>query len=264
MLLDAHAHVDEYGSQTKQALGQIRLHQIVTLAVSMDVASYKWTRKIAGSCEYIIPLFGIHPWKAPDFHDDPESLLPLINKSPLIGEIGLDHRFVKDTSAYPKQRRIFDFFMDAAARKGKIVNLHTSGAEKEIVEKLEEYPSSCSIVHWYNGPLDLIDRYLSAGAWFTIGVEVLFSGRIRQILEQIPADRLLTETDNPSGYHWLTEKTGMPVVLLDVIRKIAQIMKKEEKEVVHLVENNFKMMIRSNRHLTETWNRLENQREAGN
>ena len=252
MLVDTHVHVDEYKKNLDAALNQIRSNHILTLAVSMDTDSYETTRAVADSCDYIIPSFGIHPWKAPEFHDRLHTLDTLVREAPMIGEIGLDHRFVDDASVFPYQNKVFDYFLDAARHQKKIVNLHTSGAEQEVVEKLEEYDITQSIVHWYNGPLKLIDRYLSTGSYFTIGVELLFSPRrFQTILDAIPNDRLLTETDNPGGYKWLCGDIGMPEILKQVITQIAGYKEMSKVELNLLVVKNFKTIIGNHPDLVE-------------
>ena len=243
MLLDAHAHIDEYGENLDAALDQIRTNQIFTLAVSMNPDSYRRTCDIANSCDFIIPSFGIHPWRASKFYDKLDQFTSVAEQSPMIGEIGLDHRFVDDLSSFPHQNKVFDYFLDVASKHEKIINLHTSGAEREVVEKLEKFRIPRSIVHWYNGPLELIDRYLSAGAWFTIGVELLFSNGISTILDAIPNDRLLTETDNPGGYKWLCGEAGQPDLIKKVISKIAQHKGMGEAELNALISSNFRTLI---------------------
>ncbi len=258
MLLDAHVHIDEYKKDLNTALDQIRSHQIVTLAVSMDIDSYMTARVVADSCDYVIPSFGIHPWKALAFHDRLDTLGALVKDTPMIGEIGLDHRFVDDPSFFPYQNMVFEYFLDAAMHHRKIVNLHTSGAEHEVVEKLEEYHITQSIVHWYNGPLELIDRYLSSGSYFTIGVELLFSPRrFQTILDAIPNDRLLTETDNPGGYKWLSGDIGMPEILNEVISQIARYKKMDKVELNSMVTKNMKTMIGNHPDLVEKMRYLD-------
>ena len=258
MLLDAHAHIDEYRNNLKTALDQIRDNQIITLAVSMDVDSYRRTQFIADSCDYIIPSFGIHPWKAPEFHDKLDTLVDLVTETPMIGEIGLDHRFVDDPSLFPYQEKVLDYFLEAASRNGKIVNLHTSDAEHDVVAKLEEFHISKSIVHWYNGPLELIDRYLSTGSYFTIGVELLFSpDRFQAILDAIPNDRLVIETDNPGGYKWLCGDIGMPDILNEVLTQTARYKKLDEPELNLIITKNIKTIIANHPDLVERMRYLD-------
>ncbi len=98
-------------------------------------------------------------------------------------------------------------------------------------------------------PLNLISRYLSAGAYFTIDVGLLFSDRIRKILDVIPDDRLLTETDNPGGYKWLTRETGKPEHLKDMISTLADYRNLGESEVISLVTDNFQHLINQHDYL---------------
>jgi Tat protein secretion system quality control protein TatD with DNase activity len=52
----------------------------------------------------------------------------------MIGEIGLDHHFIDDRSQYDAQLKVFEFFLSVAKEQKKIVNLHTKGAEREIID----------------------------------------------------------------------------------------------------------------------------------
>lgn len=259
MLVDAHTHIDQYGDDLELALEEIRTKKIYSVSVSMDIPSYHRTKAIAGSCPYILPSFGIHPWRAPDFEGELTLLDSLIEEAPMIGEIGLDYYFEENSDHYPKQRLLFEYQLHQAAKHGKIVNLHTKGAEKEIVEKLEETGIRRSIIHWYSGPLDLIDRYLTAGAYFTIGVELLFSDHIRCVLEAVPNNRLLTETDNPTGYEWLAGKRGMPSILEKVVHEIAVQKKLTDSEVISLVSDNFETLISETPSVKEQWLKVASQ-----
>lgn len=219
--IDAHAHLDHYGDLLPAALEEIAHHRILTVSVSMDVDSYRQAQAIAGRSPYVLATFGIHPWKAPLFADNLPALDGLIAASPMLGEIGLDTYWVEDPAHYPAQWRVFEHFLAAARDQDKIVNLHTKGAEREVLDLLRSYQVRRAIVHWYSGPLDVLDELLAWGAYFTVGVEVLHSETIRTIARRIPPERLLTETDNPGGWDWLVGEPGMPGLVKDVTRALA-------------------------------------------
>lgn len=246
MLLDAHTHIDMYpdddGSLTA-VLAQLIQHRIFTLSVSIDVPSYQRARQIAAQAPTIIPLFGIHPWEAHRYADKLPSLAPLMAETPLFGEIGLDFHFFKEPAHQAQQRTVLDFFLDAAASQQKIVNLHVLGAENEVLAQLETFRPPTPIVHWYAGPRSLIERYLAAGAYFSFGVELLFSERIERLLTAVPPHRLLTETDNPTAYSHFAHQPGTPDLLPKIIAKIAQVRQMTEAEVVALVAENFGRLI---------------------
>jgi TatD DNase family protein len=223
MLVDAHAHIDHYTTGLAEALAQISEHHILTLAVSMDVASYAKTIEIARYCKYLIPTFGIHPWEAFRYHDRLDEIEPYLKTTPLVGEAGLDFHWVEDRSRYPSQMAVFEHQCAWARRLSKPMNLHTKGAEREVLEAIVSFNLVNPIIHWYSGPLELIGPYLGAGCYFTLGVEVLSSERIQEIARVVPADRVLLETDNPGGYEWLTKQVGMPAILLDVFAAVPRL-----------------------------------------
>src|SRR2546428_796495 len=137
MLIDAHVHLDRYGEDLSGALNEIKKHHVFTVAVAMDVSSYKRSLEIGDTCELVLPTFGIHPRRAPEYADRLTELRPFIEQSPAIGEIGLDFHWVKDASQYPAQLKVLEYFFAAAREQKKIVNLHTKGGEKKILDLLE-------------------------------------------------------------------------------------------------------------------------------
>lgn len=243
MLIDAHVHLDKYGPDLNEALQEIRTRHIFTIAVAMDVPSYKRSLEIGEDCELVLPTFGIHPRRAPEYADRLSELSPLIEQSPAIGEIGLDFHWVKDSSQYPAQIKVLEYFLAAAREQKKMVNLHTKGAEKRILDLLERYDIERSIIHWYSGPLDILRRLIEFGAYFTVGVEVSYSETIQAVAREIPDHLLLTETDNPGGLKWLKEVVGMPRHVQDVIDVTAGVRSSAPESVARIVERNFLRMI---------------------
>jgi TatD DNase family protein len=239
MLIDAHAHLDKYGDDLGAALEEIEKHRIFTWAVSMDLPSYRRNLEIGARCPLALPTFGVHPKRAPDYVSRLAELNPWIERSPAIGEIGLDFYWIGDSSQYPAQRKVCEYFLAAAREQKKIVNLHTKGAEKEVLDLLERYGIERAIVHWYSGPLDILRALGDYGAYFTVGVEVLASDKIRDIARAVPLGQLLTETDNPGGLKWLNGTLGMPKIILEAIEEIAAIKQETSEAIVRAVEENF-------------------------
>ncbi len=223
MLVDAHVHIDKYAGQLNEALSQIAAHHILTVCVSMDIPSYLRAKEISASSKFLVPTFGIHPWEAEHYCKKLDLLDAYLEQTPIIGEAGLDFVWVSDRKLDPCQRAVFRYQCQWAQRLSKKMNLHTKGAEHEVLQTLSEFGLRGSIIHWYSGPLELIDAYLAIGCYFTIGVEILTSPVIEKIARQIPIDRILLETDNPGGYEWLTKRIGMPAILLDVLDKVARV-----------------------------------------
>jgi TatD DNase family protein len=242
MLIDAHAHLDKYGADLDGALAEIERHGVFTWAVSMDLPSYRRNLEIAALSGRVLPTFGVHPRRAPEYAERLRELSPWIERSPAIGEVGLDSHWVEDSSQYPAQKKVLDYFLAAAKEQNKIVNLHTKGAEKKILERLERYDIRRAVVHWYSGPLDLLGALIDYGAYFTFGVETMTSEEIRRIARAVPLGQMLTETDNPGGLEWLNGAVGMPGIILQVIEAVAAARRETPAAVTQAVEDNFRRL----------------------
>ena len=202
-------------------LATLEERRILTFGVAMDPGSFTRTSRIAGRSPWVVPAFGIHPWRAADHAADLAALDPFIARAPMLGEVGLDFHWVDDTATYPAQRQVFDYFVAAARREGKILNVHTKGAEREILAALDPDVARRTIIHWYSGPPDLLDGFFDLGASFTVGVEVLHSDPIRRIARAIPLELLLVETDSPGGEQFLDGTRGTPAAITRVIDHLA-------------------------------------------
>jgi TatD DNase family protein len=223
MYIDAHAHLEKYDSQLPQAIEEIGRHEIFTVGVSMDPERYARSRAIDEQTEWCISTFGVHPWNAPAYHAQLEALQALINASPMVGEIGLDYHFVTEPENYALQRDVFRHFVRQGVSQKKILNIHTKGAEEDVDRFLGELEVSRAIVHWYSGPMKQLHALAEKGMYFSIGVEILFSSAIQEIAQSVPQSLLLTETDNPGGYHWPTGVTGMPAIISRVMEDLAEL-----------------------------------------
>ncbi len=255
MRIDAHLHLDMYGDDAATALAEIEEHRIFSLSVALDPDAYETTRNLAGDCPFVLPAFGIHPWLAPDHVDRLDRLAALVAETPMIGEIGLDHHWVKEPAAYPAQMRVLEFFLDAARDQDKVVNLHTKGAEREIAEALRRFETRRAIVHWYSGPMDAFRDLAELGSWFTIGVEVLRSDAIREVARAIPPDRLLTETDNPGASSWHASAPGRPRLLLHVLDELGRVLGRSAADVEARVHENFLSLADGDDRLLEPFRR---------
>ena len=245
MLIDAHVHLDRYGDMLGEALRQIETSRIFTVATAMDLPSYRELQKIAARCELVLPTFGIHPRRAADYADRLAEINRYIEMSPAIGEIGLDYHWVKDAATYPAQRKVLEYFIAAAREQNKFVNLHTKGGEKKVLDLLEKYDLRRAIVHWYSGPMDILEAMIDFGCYFTIGVEVNYSDRIKEIARAVPDNLLLTETDNPGALRWLkkTDEVGMPIAIQKVVDMIAELRGSTPDQITRLVHENFRRLI---------------------
>jgi len=244
VLIDAHAHLDKYrDDEIDGVLAAIERDRILTLSVAEDPASFSRAEAIAARSALVVAGFGIHPSVAHEFADSLTEVREHAVRSPFIGEIGLDYRFVTDEAHYGPQRQVFATLLDVARDQGKLVNVHCAGAEQDTAEMLRSHRTERAIIHWYSGPLDVLSQLVAAGYMLTIGVEVMHSSHIRDVARAVPSDQLLTETDNPGGLRWLTGEAGQPSTLNDVVDELARVRGVPAEELAATVYSN---MVRLN------------------
>ena len=243
MLIDAHSHLDRYllckrfGEDITPVLQQIEEQKILTISNSMDITSYRTNCKIAKKSKYVIPAFGIHLWNAQRYVNKAKFVEKLIDKTEIVGEIGLDYYYVKDKSKYPAQRQVFSLFLSKS--RNKIVSVHTKGAEEEVLDLLRKYGNEKVVIHWFSGDFDVLREMTNEGYYFSIVPEIKSSKHIREIVRNIPLKQLLTETDNPGGPASYLGEKGMPILIRIVIEEVARIKGETPKQIERTVRDNF-------------------------
>ena len=176
---------------------------------------------------------GLHPLLS----NDGKSQLPLFRKlvdhTSYIGEIGLDFSRYGIASKN-EQIYVLNEVLSSIRGKRKIVSVHSRRAEKELINLLQQYEIENVVFHWYSGPLNLISQILEQGYYFSVNESMCLSKNGRSIIEKIPQDRVLTETDAP-----FNEQCDM-IRLLEELGKIWNVSFNEAEAIV---ERNFRTLL---------------------
>lgn len=201
-LVDAHAHL---GSEAER----LARRGILTVLCGTEPES---ARKVLDCWdEWTIASCALHPWQA-EAHTV-EEMLPFIEKSPVLGEIGLDSVWTEVDM--DKQRAALKAQLELAKRLGKPIVLHTKGMEAEIARTIRDYPVR-KLVHWYSC-MEHLDDYLRQDCYFTVGPDHDHNPAVAQVLQRVPLDRLMTETDGMSAVEWAVGHPVDPAQVADVL-----------------------------------------------
>ena len=243
MYIDCHTHLDFFEDKLEEAIRDINDNKILTLANSMDIESYIKNKEYSKKSEFIKPCFGIHPWKAAEYRGDLKELIPYIEESEIIGEIGLDYLWVEDKSTFKPQRRVFYFMLEESIKRNKVISLHTKDAEKEIYEALKKYNYNKAIIHWYSGDINTLEELIELGCYFTISVDIGYSEKSYEVLSIVPIDKLLIETDGPTALEWVNGEYGYPSEIIKVYEKVAKLKCIGVEALQIIVKENFKRLL---------------------
>lgn len=192
--IDAHCHIDAY-EHPPQTLAAAAESGVVTVAVTELPSAYKRLRVRLGSRGFARVALGLHPLRANDVTTRERQLfVQELNTSDYVGEVGLD--FSRAHPAREKQLKIFEWVLTQSIDQ-KILSVHSRGAEREIISLLASRRLSGAVLHWYTGRQGHVDNALDAGCFFSVNLPMLRSKKGQALLEMLPHDRVLTETDGP-------------------------------------------------------------------
>ncbi|MFT8410558.1 MAG: TatD family hydrolase [Schleiferilactobacillus perolens] len=139
---------------------------------------------------------GVHPWDAD--HLTAGKMRPILQQVPVIGEIGLDAVWTKNSLS--QQRPVFVEQLAWARDWHKPVILHTKGVEHEILETIRQFPNRYYI-HWYDSD-QWLPEYLRLDTYFSVGPSLGLDPVVNRLAAAVPLDRLLLESDGWESIHW--------------------------------------------------------------
>lgn len=114
-----------------------------------------------------------------------------------IGECGLDGYWV-DESTFSAQEQVFEALVDIAMRNDLPVIIHTRKRETRAAEILRHLGARRVDFHCYGGRVKNAIRWANEdGWWFSIPANARRNEAFSKMLKELPAERILTETDAP-------------------------------------------------------------------
>ena len=154
--------------------------------------------------DFLYGAVGVHPHNASGWDDDAAATVrryTALPKCRLLGEIGLDYHY--DLSPRDAQRKVFDIQLDMAFELGMPVQLHIREAHGDCLDMLRARARSGrmpgGIMHCYTGSWESAKIYLDLGLYISLSGAVTFKNapKLAEVARNVPADRLLIETDCP-------------------------------------------------------------------
>lgn len=206
MFVDSHCHLNYKGLVEDQAAVLARARDAgVSKMLNISTRASEWDEVIAAAEREpdVWASVGIHPHEA-DIHPDVETET-LVERAQHprvagIGESGLD--FYYDRSDRDRQRASFRAHIAAARETGLPIIVHTRDAEEDTHAILAEEMGKgvfTGVIHCFTASADFAAKALELGLYISISGIVTFKNAkdLQETARQLPADRLLIETDAP-------------------------------------------------------------------
>lgn len=248
MVVDSHAHLDDprFGEERAQVIQRAwdaGVRQILTIGNGSGPDDMGCGIPIAEEHSGVFTSVGIHPHDASRATDSHFVLMKDLASHPrvvAIGETGLDYHY--DNSPREVQREVFRRQLETAAALDLPVIVHTREADVDTEAILRGTGNRRGVLHCFTSGSALAEAALELGFMISFSGIVTFpkSGALREIARQVPAERLLVETDCP--YLAPTPHRGKrnePAFVVETLRCLAEIRGVSEAQLANETARNF-------------------------
>ncbi len=175
-----------------------------------------------------------------DFDYEAYKKMALHPKVVAIGECGLDY-YRLDENTKEVQKEVLLAHMRVSKEVGKPIMIHCRDAFSDLIDVLKSNKDILNpgIIHFFTGTVENARDLMELGFSFTFGGVVTFTRDYDKVLESLPLDRILSETDAPYvapvPYRG---KTNEPAYVVEVVKKLAEIKKISEKKMAEQILEN--------------------------
>ena len=250
MLIDSHCHLDKldlkpYEGDLNAALQAAFSRQIShILCIGIDLDTIADVLRIAEQHDQVYATVGVHPLYRESREPSLAELVTLANHPRVIaiGETGLDYFYGEGDLQWQRDR--FVTHIQAARQTGLPLVIHTRGAKDDTLAFLrtEGAGEIRGVMHCFTEDLDMAKKAIDLGFLISISGIVTFrnADELRAVVQALPLDRLLVETDAP----WLAPvpfrgKSNEPKYVVEVAQKVAELKGVDLETVAQQTTQNF-------------------------
>ena len=242
-LVDFHCHLDLYPNHAA-AVQDAEASGVFTLAVTTTPRAWPRNHELAQRTKHVRAALGLHPQLVAERENEIEQWDQYLAETRYVGEVGLDAgpRFFKSLDA---QKRVFQCVLQRCAQEGgKIITVHSTRSVKAVLDLVEVHlpPERGKIVlHWFTGTKNEAKRALELGCYFSINMGMLGNERHASMIQTIPLDRMLTETDGP--FTRIGDRPSRPVDVASVVEALGRLYGLPSNEITGLIRNNLRALL---------------------
>lgn len=253
MLFDTHTHLDSYkfDEDREEVIKRAQEAGVgLLLNIGFNRETIPTTIALSEKYDFIYAAVGWHPVDSIDMK--PEDLnwieeLCSHKKVVAIGEIGLDYHW--DTSPKDVQHHVFREQIRLARKLKKPIVIHNRDAHEDIVRILSEENAAevGGVMHCFSGSAETAKKCLDMNFYISFGGPVTFqNARVpKEVLKQVPLDRILIETDAPYlAPHPFRGKRNESSYVSLVAQTAAELLGKTVDEIASITTENGKKCFR--------------------
>ena len=207
MIFETHGHYDDeqFDEDRERLIAEFLEKDIdKVMNVGADMQSSRNSVELSGKYPHFYAAVGVHPSEVGDLtEDDMQALKQMTLENPkvkAIGEIGLDYHF-DDDPPRDVQKKWFIRQLELAQELGMPIIIHSRDAASDTMEILKDMDGGRNggVIHCYSYSREQAREYIKMGFHIGVGGVVTFknSRRLQEVVEDIPLEKIVLETDSP-------------------------------------------------------------------
>ena len=204
MIFDSHAHYDsqqfdEDRHELLMSMPENGIGTIINSGANWD--SVTEVVELAQKYPHVYAAVGLHPDEVGDLNEERfEYVKAQCQKEKVVavGEIGLDYYW--DNESHEVQKKWFIRQLELARELDLPVIIHSRDAAADTLEIMQTYAQGLrGVIHCFSYSKELAREYVKMGFHIGVGGVVTFKNgkKLKEIVEEIPLERILLETDCP-------------------------------------------------------------------
>jgi TatD DNase family protein len=262
-LTDTHCHLDyhKFDPDRAEVIQRANDSGLIRLLVpGLDHRSSKEAVRLAESNPSVYAAVGFHPTDLDKFSEGTFQQVKELASHPkviAIGEIGIDYYWVKENDKRSFQHEALKQQLQFAEEINKPVIIHMreendawfGEASQDLLKILEEWQGNLrgalgekpGVLHSFNGNLETAQKALALNFYLGVTGPVTYKNadRKREIIRQLPLDKILIENDSPFlAPVPFRGKRNEPAYVGHIADKIAEIHSKSPAEIASITTAN--------------------------
>lgn len=235
---DFHCHVDLHPNPP-DLIQECEKHGIAILAVTTTPKAWPQNRKWTDKRRYVYSAVGLHPELVGERYDEVSLLEDYMDQTRLVGEIGLDGS-PRHRKSWARQTEVFSRVLKRANELGdRVLSIHSRRAANQVVDMLVYCTSTnrvLPILHWFSGSKSTARKALERGCYFSVNLRMLANEAGRGLVDSLPEERLLIETDAP--FTSVDDRKYDPALSIEIAEQIAHLKRIPTEEFTELLQAN--------------------------
>ena len=206
MLIDTHCHLDfpDFAPEQAEIVARAEARGVGRMiTISTHLSRINRVKSVSETYENVYFTVGTHPHHSHEEDEPTVDQLIKLSAHPKcvgLGEAGLDYHY--DKAPRDVSQRVFRTHIAAARETGLPLVIHSRDADDDMARILEEETGKGAfpaVLHCFTGGRALAMKAIELGLYVSFTGILTFkkSDDLRAIAAELPADRILVETDAP-------------------------------------------------------------------